>query len=214
VRVISGEVTLSVLDWWKLGRTAYDELHSPAESGLSNEGQKIVVPRRENARTGRPPPIGPEQLKPIVIAADPYTAEAYRLRTGLVCSSLSFRDIAEGSMPEGIPRALGDSGFNEDTEPLSEDHSSPTSRVIDMVICSFALHLIETSSELFALLWELSTKSRWLVILAPHKKPDIKDGWGWTKWNVATWSDCPMSDSKGELLQERVHCRIYRSLNF
>lgn len=43
-----------------------------------------------------------------------------------------------------------------------------------MVICSFALHLIESPSELFALLWELSTKSRWLIILAPHKKPEVR----------------------------------------
>jgi hypothetical protein len=120
-----------------------------------------------------------------------------------------------------------------------------------MVICSFALHLIDNPSELFALLWELSTKSRWLVILAPHKKPEvqshvflvwfqarltartgwqIKDGWGWTKWNVDAWEECRMSDHSGEYLKDRsvfqlqgiesyllniyrVHCRIYRSLN-
>jgi hypothetical protein len=44
-----------------------------------------------------------------------------------------------------------------------------------MVVCSFALHLVETPSELFCLLWELSTKSRWLVLLAPHKKPEVFD---------------------------------------
>ena len=44
---------------------------------------------------------------------------------------------------------------------------------MDMVICSFALHLINDISELFALLWELSTKFRWLVIIAPHKKPEV-----------------------------------------
>lgn len=44
---------------------------------------------------------------------------------------------------------------------------------IDMVICSFALHLIKSPSELFSVLWELSTKSRWLVVLAPHKKPEV-----------------------------------------
>lgn len=44
-----------------------------------------------------------------------------------------------------------------------------------MVICSFALHLIDNASELFALLWELSTKFRWLVVLAPHKKPEVSE---------------------------------------
>ena len=43
---------------------------------------------------------------------------------------------------------------------------------VDMVICSFALHLI-TPSELFALLWQLSTKATWLIIIAPHKKPEV-----------------------------------------
>jgi cell division inhibitor SulA len=52
------------------------------------------------------------------------------------------------------------------TDILEEDQ-----HMVDIVVCSFALHLIETSSELFALLWELSTKCRWLVVLAPHKKP-------------------------------------------
>lgn len=45
---------------------------------------------------------------------------------------------------------------------------------IDMVVCSFALHLVESSSELFALLRELSTKALWLVVLAPHKKPEVR----------------------------------------
>lgn len=58
----------------------------------------------------------------------------------------------------------------------SEDAISPREilpNLVEMVICSFALHLIDTPSELFALLWELSTKCRWLVILAPHKKPQV-----------------------------------------
>ena len=77
-------------------------------------------------------------------------------------------------------------------------HSPPADelQVIEMVICSFALHLVEKPSELFALLWELrcvsytsgvglalrvkvltaacSTKARWLVILAPHKRPEVR----------------------------------------
>lgn len=61
-----------------------------------------------------------------------------------------------------------------DTQP--DDASPPDDKTecIDMVICSFALHLIETPSELFALLWELSTRCRWLVILAPHKRPEVR----------------------------------------
>jgi hypothetical protein len=44
---------------------------------------------------------------------------------------------------------------------------------IEMIVCSFALHLVKTPSELFTLLWELSTKARWFILLAPHKKPEV-----------------------------------------
>ncbi|KAF4581509.1 hypothetical protein EYR40_009796 [Pleurotus pulmonarius] len=72
-----------------------------------------------------------------------------------------------------------------------------------MVFCSFALHLIENPSELFALLWELSTKCKWLIVIAPHKKPEIKEGWGWTKWDPVKWEPCQMLDQQNDILHER-----------
>ena len=89
--------------------------------------------------------------------------EAYKERTGLTCSALSFKDIAEGALPPTPQYISGERVPPDETNPLK----------IDMVICSFALHLIESPSELFSTLWELSTKSRWLVVLAPHKKPEV-----------------------------------------
>lgn len=59
--------------------------------------------------------------------------------------------------------------------------------VFDLIICSFALHILTDPSELFALLYELSTKARWLAIVAPHKKPEIKEGWGWERWDMKNW---------------------------
>jgi hypothetical protein len=59
--------------------------------------------------------------------------------------------------------------------------------VYDLVICSFALHLLTEPSELFALLYELSTKCRWLAVVAPHKKPEVKEGWGWDRWDLKNW---------------------------
>jgi hypothetical protein len=44
----------------------------------------------------------------------------------------------------------------------------------DMIVCSFALHLLTEPSELFALLDELSRRATWLVIVAPHKKPEVR----------------------------------------
>jgi hypothetical protein len=74
--------------------------------------------------------------------------------------------------------------LNDETTPIGGEariggHSSLSMTrqepytTIEMVVCSFALHLIETPSALFALLCALSYKSRWLVVLAPHKKPEV-----------------------------------------
>lgn len=41
------------------------------------------------------------------------------------------------------------------------------------MVISFALHLVETTSELWAVLVELSKRARWLIVTAPHKKPDV-----------------------------------------
>ncbi|KAG7088613.1 hypothetical protein E1B28_012587 [Marasmius oreades] len=154
--------------------------------------------------------LGPQFPEPKVIAADPYTAAAFVERTGLPCSSLSFRDISDGALPETVARVLP-SQLTKDEESAISEAEGPK---LEMVVCSFALHLVENSSELFSLLWELSTKTRWLVVLAPHKKPEIKEGWGWSKWNLDSWSEGQMGDHNGELLHERVHCRVYRSVNF
>lgn len=96
-----------------------------------------------------------------------YTQAAYAERTTLPCAPLSFREISEGLLPP-IVSAVTSIGASQ----ANDAHSSIDR--IDMVVCSFALHLIESSSELFALLRELSTKAHWLVALAPHKKPEVR----------------------------------------
>jgi hypothetical protein len=158
------------------------------------------------------------------------------MRTGRPCSTLSFQDIASGSLPEfslasrpthpepepgrsASGQGSGEIDGNEDSG--SNPDSSPT---IDMVICSFALHLLEDSSQLWALLSELSWKATWLIVLEPHKKPEvsthlffhlrssyranwerqIKDGWGWTQWNFYEWKDSMGAQRKGiEILEDR-----------
>lgn len=32
----------------------------------------------------------------------------------------------------------------------------------------------------------------------------IKEGWGWSKWNIDTWETGQMKDNIGELLQDRL----------
>lgn len=116
----------------------------------------------------RPPPrngAAPSATIPAptlsITATDPFTSPAYRARTGLPCLELSFADVAAGLLPppgssEPPPEEGGD------VEPY------------DLVIVSFALHLVESSSELWALLRELSRRAKWLCVTAPHKKPDVR----------------------------------------
>lgn len=100
---------------------------------------------------------------------------------------LSFNQVAQGELPlptlEGVKTtaALGqgdgqgeeeeDSGLNQETKVEEEEEEEK--ELYDLVIVSFALHLVETSSELWALLTELKKISKWLCVIAPHKKPDV-----------------------------------------
>ena len=130
-----------------------------------------------------------------ITAADPFTSPAYRARTGLPCLELSFADVAAGLLPPPGSSEPPEAEEGGDVEPY------------DLVIISFALHLVESSSELWALLRELSRRAKWLCVTAPHKKPDVsspmrsmrsaprldtklgtrssqvKDSWGWRRWD-------------------------------
>lgn len=89
-----------------------------------------------------------------------YTAPAYVARTSRPCHPLSFAELANGHL---TPLVMS---------------PGPLEPVWDIVICSFALHLIPTQSELFALLHELSGKARWLAVISPHKKPEVGQATG------------------------------------
>jgi SAM-dependent methyltransferase len=98
---------------------------------------------------------------------DPYTGEAFLARTGQPAETLSFEEVAAGALD---------------------------GRVYSLVICSFALHLIETS-RLPLLLYRLSQVGLALLILTPHKRPQIRSEWGWAL--------------RGEFVHERVRTRHY-----
>ena len=99
---------------------------------------------------------------------DPYTGEAYLARTGQQAEAFSFEEIAAGAL-EG--------------------------KQYSVVICSFAMHLIE-ESWLPSLLFQLAGISDCLLIVTPHKRPDLKAEWGWTL--------------EGEFVIEKVRARFYR----
>jgi SAM-dependent methyltransferase len=104
-----------------------------------------------------------------IIGMDPYTHLAYLKRTGTPAEQYGFEDIEQGRLAD---------------------------RHYTTIVCSFALHLV-TSSRLPKLLYQLSRIAPALLIITPHKKPEIKPEWGWN-----------LSD---ELLIERVRGRFYHS---
>ncbi|BGP47958.1 hypothetical protein JCM10450v2_003827 [Rhodotorula kratochvilovae] len=185
---------------------------SPTTASSSSTRPPFVPPGRQfpqravvrPMRTSAQPSIPEPELS--IMAADPFTAPAYRARTGLPCLELSFADVAAGQLPAP--------GSSTAPEPGAEDVE-----LFDVVIVSFALHLVESSSELWALLAELGKRARWLCVTAPHKKPDVKDSWGWRRWDPsAAWRPADGREDVGgekgdgaEIVLERVRLRLWRS---
>lgn len=110
-----------------------------------------------------------QELGAKISGIDPYTFEAYVERTKLEAEQFSFDDIANGIL-EG--------------------------RNYSLIVCSFALHLVE-GSKLPMLMFQLAQITDTLVILTPHKRPQIKPEWG---WNLET-----------EVIEDRVRARLYRT---
>jgi hypothetical protein len=102
-------------------------------------------------------------------AVDPYTHAAYFDRVGKACEAVSFEDVAAGVL---------------------------AGRSYTLIVCSFALHLAEVS-RLPAICTALAAISPALMILTPHKKPEIKPAWSWTL--------------DRETVHDRVRARLYQS---
>lgn len=100
---------------------------------------------------------------------DPYTGAAYRARTGQTAEALSFEAIAAGALD---------------------------SRQYSLVVCSYALHLL-APSRLPRLAFQLSLVASTLLVLTPHKRPDLRPEWGWSQL--------------GEMVVERVRVRWYQA---
>jgi len=100
---------------------------------------------------------------------DPYTHQAYAERTGRTAERYTFEQIAAGA--------------------LADRHYST-------IVCSFALHLAPLS-RLPALALQLSMIGDTLLMLTPHKRPQLRPQWGWSYVD--------------ELVVQRVRARLYRS---
>lgn len=102
---------------------------------------------------------------------DPYTGAAYFERTGQIVEPYTFEQIAGGIL---------------------------AGRQYSLIVCSFALHLAD-KSWLPLLAYQLRQIAETLLIVTPHKRPQLKQEWGWK-----------LAD---ELLVERVRARWYRKYN-
>ena len=83
-------------------------------------------------------------------ACDPYTHEAFSNRLGMQCERWSFEDVANGEIADRRWRT---------------------------VVCSFAMHLCP-KDYLPTLCMMLACSAKHLVILTPHKRPEIDAAWG------------------------------------
>jgi hypothetical protein len=104
-----------------------------------------------------------------VQGCDPYTYEAYFNRIGNTALRLSFEDIQTGALKD---------------------------RKYSLIICSFALHLLDLS-RLPGLIFELSNITNNLVVITPHKKPYLDQSWGFKLIR--------------EDIVDRVRVRVYES---
>eukprot|EP00392_Amoebophrya_sp_AT5.2_P001352 g1354.t1 len=77
-----------------------------------------------------------------------------------VCWPLSFGDILQGRLLERMQEHRVDN--------------------FDLITCSYALHLAP-DEQLPVLAMLLSQLSRWILIITPHKRPVLREDWGWEK---------------------------------
>lgn len=118
----SGEVTVALQEWWEICRSRVKlgtNLGVKPNVNLGANSTAIQLrPAVSRPPVGRPNPnssgsrpIAPSLLAPFpsinsddpaprIVAADPYTADAYLTRTGLPCATLSFQDIAQDGLPQ------------------------------------------------------------------------------------------------------------------
>jgi hypothetical protein len=80
-----------------------------------------------------------------ITGADPFTGALYQKNTGLPCEPWSFSDVVRTGLPGRY----------------------------SAVISSFALHLCPAAS-LFSLCWNLLDAAPLLVVITPHKRPELE----------------------------------------
>jgi len=81
-----------------------------------------------------------------LIGCDPFTHALFEKKTGLPCLQLAFKDVIR----QGLPGKYS------------------------LIVSSFALHLCPPK-DLFPLTWQLLQAAPLLVVLSPHKRPELEN---------------------------------------
>ncbi|MBL7810357.1 MAG: hypothetical protein JNN28_21215 [Saprospiraceae bacterium] len=108
----------------------------------------------------------------LVLGCDPYTHQLYTQNTGLPCLQLSFKDVIRSGLPGRY----------------------------SLIISSFALHLCP-EKELFSLVWNLFEAAPVIVVITPHKRPELEHLPG----IQLVWEDLVEND-RGK----KVRMKVYR----
>lgn len=109
-----------------------------------------------------------------ISGCDPYTQALYRQNTGRSCLDLSFKDLIRAGLPGQYTA----------------------------IVCSFALHLCP-AKDLFPLVWNLFEAAPLLIVITPHKRPDL---------SALTGIAMIWEDSVQTVRAKRVRCRAYQRI--
>lgn len=92
-----------------------------------------------------------------ILGTDPFTFRLYEKNTGCRCFGYSFDDVIKGRLNKKLHHNP------EDENPI-----------FSSIICSFAMHLCP-EKQLYALVSQLFLLSKTLVIITPHKRPQLEE---------------------------------------
>lgn len=128
---------------------------------------------------------------------DPYTYDAYEKRTLKICQKYTFKDIANGMISndeENESLTSTKIGIENENDTKDENESKCQSKLVvkeiekekekenkkrySLIVCSYALHLCKESL-LPSVCYCLSMVGDNLMIITPHKRPQISPQWGW-----------------------------------
>ena len=150
----------------------------------------------------------------LVEGTDPFTADAFVRHTAHLAMPLALNstnveliaarphrtimyDILIRGHCKGRSRVAVRHRYAPNGAACCESSGSLTFEMRRTVICSFALHLVADKSLLFSVCTQLSLMSDHLIVITPHKRPNIEPHMGWTLLD--------------EQVIDRVRLRLYRS---